>query len=322
MTLEEFFQNLTASTIDGLIRDRQEEHLSLDFKTVSNANLSSGGDKRNFAEILSGFANSAGGVVIWGVATEKNADHQDVAVKRALIPGVAAFVNRLDEATALLVTPPVNGVRNRAIEITGGEGFAATLVPESDSGPHMALAGHDRYFKRAGDRFYRMEHFDIADMFGRRQRPAFGFSYSVQPGSSYGGPEGSRKEVRILITIRNEGRASAVAPYIRFQVPVGFRMNALGPASSQTGAALQFVPEAVQPPAASIIGRSDFIIHPHASVQIAEITKEIRGNEDVPDCTVKYSAAALNSVLVEGSFVVPPIEIASRIERTVRANGR
>lgn len=36
----------------------------------------------------------------------------------------------------------------------------------------MALLGEQRYSKRSGDSFYQMEHFDLEDMFGRRQRPA------------------------------------------------------------------------------------------------------------------------------------------------------
>jgi hypothetical protein len=35
----------------------------------------------------------------------------------------------------------------------------------------MAKLGEDRYYKRSGDSFYRMEHFDLEDMFGRRQKP-------------------------------------------------------------------------------------------------------------------------------------------------------
>ena len=35
----------------------------------------------------------------------------------------------------------------------------------------MAKAGEDRYYKRSGASFYRMEHFDLEDMFGRRLKP-------------------------------------------------------------------------------------------------------------------------------------------------------
>jgi len=46
-----------------------------------------------------------------------------------------------------------------------------TIIPESAAGPHMAKLGEDRYYKRNGSSFIRLEHFDLADMFGRRMRP-------------------------------------------------------------------------------------------------------------------------------------------------------
>ncbi len=35
----------------------------------------------------------------------------------------------------------------------------------------MAKLGEDRYYKRNGQQFLKMEHFDLEDMFGRRQKP-------------------------------------------------------------------------------------------------------------------------------------------------------
>lgn len=134
MTLDELFANLSVEMIDGFVAARQEEHLSLDFKTVGGPELKTSADKKNFAEVLSGFANSAGGIVIWGVATEKDGSGQDVATARKLIPAVAAFVNRLEEATPFSVTPCIAGVRHRAIEVAAGAGFAVTYIPESDAG--------------------------------------------------------------------------------------------------------------------------------------------------------------------------------------------
>jgi hypothetical protein len=43
----------------------------------------------------------------------------------------------------------------------------------------MAKLGEHRYYKRSGDSFYRMEHFDIQDMFGRRKRADLHISCKV-----------------------------------------------------------------------------------------------------------------------------------------------
>jgi hypothetical protein len=89
-----------------------------------------------------------------------------------------------------------------------------TYVPLSDGGPHMAKCGEDRYYRRSGDRFAKMEHFEIADMFGRRPQPVLRVFYRFASGSSGGRPEGNYRELTVFVGLRNEGRGAARAPYL------------------------------------------------------------------------------------------------------------
>jgi hypothetical protein len=171
MDLIETFEQLGANEIGEYIRLGQEEHLRLDFKTVSNASLNKIDDKRNLAKCISGFANSSGGLIVWGVDARKNEQQIDCASTCKEIDPVKLFVSRLNELTGEAVSPIVEGIRHKSIETGSGKGFAVTLVPENDSGPYMAKLGEFRYYKRSGDSFYHMEHFDLEDMFGRRQKP-------------------------------------------------------------------------------------------------------------------------------------------------------
>jgi hypothetical protein len=317
MLLRDYFDQLTLKTIENFVLSRQEEHVSLDFKTVSDAELKKEGDKKHLAESISGFANSAGGLVIWGVGTEKVAG-QDVASKAVPIPNVRHFVTRLDDVTPFVVSPTLDGVTHRAFERSDGSGFAATFVPESDAGPHMALLGHDRFFKRAGDRFYRMAQFDVADMFGRRQRPLLSLDYVLQFGASQW-RDVTRHEIHILLSVTNAGRASAVAPYVRLEVPKIFNIGALGISSIDRAAPLQLVSEAARPRVSSLIGKSDLLIHPKVSFQIAQLSVALRADEPVPGCHVQYATAALNAPLSEGEIIIAASEIASVANRTVEA---
>jgi Putative DNA-binding domain len=171
MNLLEWFNQLDAEAIEEFIRQGQEEHLYLDFKTVSNANLNSADDKKNLAKALSGFANPSGGLIVWGVDARKNARGIDCATGLNEISPIQLFVSRLNTLTGESVSPLVDGIIHKSIIIGGEKGCAVTLVSESQSGPHMAKPGEDRYYKRSGYSFYRMEHFDLEDMFGRRQKP-------------------------------------------------------------------------------------------------------------------------------------------------------
>ena len=179
MNLDEFFESIDLDIIHSFVKEGREEDLQLDFKAVSDSSFKNKDDKRNLAKALSGFANSSGGVVIWGVDARKNEDDIDVACEEKPIEKLKLFISKLNSYTGEFVNPIVDGVQHRAIPTSEktDTGFAASLIPESQSGPHMAKAGEHRYYKRSGDSFYRMEHFDLEDVFGRRPHPKLEFFY-------------------------------------------------------------------------------------------------------------------------------------------------
>jgi hypothetical protein len=201
MDLLETFEQLTLAQIDDYLKREQEEHLQLDFKTIKGANLASADDRRSFAKSLSGFANSAGGIIVWGIDARKNDQGVDCAGATSEIKQLTILLSRLNEFTGQAVSPIVDGVRHKLIERTEDTGFAATLVPESQSAPHMAKLSEDRYYKRAGASFYKMEHFDLEDMFGRRQKPNLEMVLEE-------GPKGDENE-DLIVLLLNQGRAVA-----------------------------------------------------------------------------------------------------------------
>ena len=319
MSVDAFFAALTLETLERFVAEHQEEHLALEFKTLGSSEIKSGSDKRHLAEALSGFANSAGGVVVWGIATQKNAAGQDAADAFVPVSNPALLVNRLAEFTALYVTPFVPGVRHRYFERPDGTGFAATYVPASDAGPHMALVGLDRYFKRGPLGFYAMQHFDIADMFGRRQRPILRLELSEPHlGSSGNG----QSEVRIVVSLINDGRASAVAPFVRVELATPYTVTPVGLASRDQGSVLRLVAEAAHPSAYAFVGTTDFIVHPKMRFQIAAIVGTIRDHDRVPGCSVLYMASALDVAPTEESLLVEPLRVAVALNRIVDGEPR
>jgi predicted HTH transcriptional regulator len=56
-------------------------------------------DKRNLAKCLSGFANSSGGIIVWGVDARKNAQGIDCASAASEIASIRQFLSRLNELT-------------------------------------------------------------------------------------------------------------------------------------------------------------------------------------------------------------------------------
>ena|ERR1051325_5963583 len=69
-----FAQLTTQAALRELVDNKVQESLYLEFKQkkdVSRPELSSS-DASNFSKVLSGFANADGGVLVWGIETDKS----------------------------------------------------------------------------------------------------------------------------------------------------------------------------------------------------------------------------------------------------------
>jgi len=213
MALADDFESVDRATITRWIATRQEEHLTLEFKRVARPDLTDRNDQRNFAIALSGFANADGGLLVWGVGTSRRGSVEGAATEQP-ISDVATFLGRLNEFTGTLASPRVEGVRHRKIDSALCEGFAVSFIPSSDGGPHMAKAGINQYMRRHGDRFLTMEHYEIADMFGRRPRAKLIIEWLPLGG----GMNATERYSRFQLKLKNIGRAAADAPFVSITI--------------------------------------------------------------------------------------------------------
>jgi len=305
---EDLFQSINLESIVRFVEDGQEEHLHLDFKTA-DPRLSRD-DRKNLAEAVSGFANSDGGVIVWGVdARSGGPDGADLARQLKPIDPLSVFMGQVNSMTGEAANPTVDGVKHRPFLVSEEEdrGYAATLIPASDSGPHMAKLGHDRYFKRSGSRFVRMEHFDIEDMFGRRKKPVLRLTRHLRSGSiNSGGGRPSWREVVVIVGIENTGRGSASAPYLHVEVAEPYRAypTPVGPSG------LMPLAEDVGHYSRTLVGRSDFVIHPGVRFDLIRISTPVPDAAgEYPDLQIAFRLAAENFRVVSETLVVPGGEI-------------
>ena len=196
------------SMLDELISDRKAEELFLDFKRSANdgkRHRLHPDDRKNLSKALSGFANSEGGVIIWGVDTQKLPDGVDVAQGKKPITEPQRFVAWLEQAISGRTVPPCPGVRNIVI----GNGFAATLVPKSDLAPHRSTT-YNNYYIRAGSSFVPVTHDTLAGMFGRRPQPKLVHQFFVEPVAL----KAKQARITFKIALNVTGRAIARDLYI------------------------------------------------------------------------------------------------------------
>jgi len=311
MDVRSLFEAIDAVKIDEFITTNKEEDLHLEYKLVIEPGMSRD-DRKNLAKALSGFANSDGGIVIWGVDARPNQDGIDCACQKQEVSSVSLFVSKLNEFTGNIVNPSVDGVLHRKIIVAGDSGFAVTFVPSSDSGPHMAKGGEDRYYKRSGSSFYRMEHFDIEDLFGRRKKPKLSLHTNIIQRGKDSGPGGTFYHCGIVVGIENSGRG--IAKYISLALNVNspYRIGQHG--LDNFGRFGLYRLEPIGPWQIRFIGDTNIYIHPKTIFEITIIERKIReGCPTLEDLKIEYEIIAEDIRAIQEAKIIKGSEILAKI---------
>lgn len=175
---EDIFQKLIyfgEDAIDEFIINQQTEELFLDFKqavsTGKNFTTLHRDDRKNLAKAISGFGNSEGGVIIWGVECSRDLEIGDVAKAKVKVKNVHRFLSWLENAISGCTIPSHNKVRNHIISSDeNGDGFLVTYIPKCDIAPLMTN-GNNTIYIRSGSNNVPAPYAVIAGMFGRRPQP-------------------------------------------------------------------------------------------------------------------------------------------------------
>jgi hypothetical protein len=171
------------AAIETLISESAPEELFLEFKRSADDGQGSclhERDRTHLRKAISGFANSEGGVVVWGIDCSKKADIGDVASAKVPLTNPARFVSWLEGAISGCTVPPVTGVRSISIPISGDLGFVATYIPQSSHAPHQ-MTGESRYMIRAGSNFVPAPHGVVAGLFGKPPHPVVFPNFILKP---------------------------------------------------------------------------------------------------------------------------------------------
>lgn len=203
------FGKLTLRYIRRELLDKEFENNVLECKEKHDAacGTTASDDERNFAKALSGFANTAGGVLLFGVRARKR-DDVDLIESIAPITGLKVFESRLRELESRVVERSVPGVKYRAIRTSRDAGLLAILIPESPWLPHRSRK--DRHFYiRSGGAFTPLDLNLVEDLFFRRQRPKLEFFARRQSVD------------RVILGLRNVGESSAKSPFLVVGLPAG-----------------------------------------------------------------------------------------------------
>lgn len=175
---EDIFQKLVyfgEDAIDEFIINQQTEELFLDFKQAvsSGKNFTTlhRDDRKNLAKAISGFGNSEGGVILWGVECSRDQEVGDVARSKIKVKNVHRFLSWVENAISGCTIPSHNKVRNHIVSVDkNGDGYLATYIPRCEIAPLMTTTNASIYI-RSGSNNVPAPYSVIAGMFGRRPQP-------------------------------------------------------------------------------------------------------------------------------------------------------
>ncbi|HEY4012766.1 MAG TPA: ATP-binding protein [Polyangiaceae bacterium] len=204
--------------VERLCAEHEPESLHLDFKAVAPETDPEKDDyvRDKIARALSGFANLAGGLLVFGIETNGGAKGEpDCAQRVERIANVGRFRAALERLASRIVEPPIAGVDIRHVDDPSipGNGIVAVWVPASIGGPHRATGvkkeTNDKYFMRTTTENIVMPHTTLEDRFSRAAKPSLQLVLLLNGGGvSFG----------LNVRLRNVGRGIATQPAICFRV--------------------------------------------------------------------------------------------------------
>ncbi len=224
---EIFFRSLFTSGADpfamleGLVQSGADENEWREFKGAgwfdgtppqSDAERKARDDKLKaiWSESLSAFANSGGGVLIWGInAPQRN------ATATSLAQNADALGSRLRDLLINAIEPPVLGVDIRAVARPSGmAGFVVCHIPASDFAPHCGSWALGGYYLRGQDSNVRMRPEVLRRMFYPQTSPRLVpvIRLTVERGDN------RCTHTAMRVELRNDGSGSAKSTYLDVKV--------------------------------------------------------------------------------------------------------
>ncbi|MEM9774642.1 MAG: ATP-binding protein [Chloroflexota bacterium] len=182
-----------------------EESLTLDYKSGQALNKDANSNRnKEIAKDISAMANSAGGVIIYGIA-EEDANGRFRPSKLAPVYRSACPRETLEQIISSNIQPRISGIKINPIPLSSGADNVAYVVHVPQSHTVHQVAINKRYYKRFNFESVPMEDFEIRDVLNRQAHP----DVRAWVGMLTSEPAGNAQVWSIPIFVKN--RAIAVA---------------------------------------------------------------------------------------------------------------
>ncbi len=317
--IEDYFskgpEEVNPGDIDDFVNRRLEECITLDYKAIPVFT-----DPEKLSQHISAFANAEGGLLILGVSEKKQElDGGKVAIYPDQVTWGDPSLSKEDLENRLLskVRPKVEGLRIQPIRKSVEDLKVIFLIdiPKSDNPPHMAA--DNRYYQRLNFRKVPMEHYQVADMFGRRLSPDLRLisKWGIQKSGS--GPLGRRFMFKIEFCIKNVGKQMARFPCLTIgklsgyetHPSLGYGNNKDFPQTSKSGSEWE----------RRYAGGFNTVIYQDDNISVVDLNIEFYENEkEFPDLRINIGLFAENFLGRQEKVIIPGNEIKEKFNEALK----
>ena len=170
--LELYNQLSSYARLKELIDNGESEGLHLECKALTEPRLTRD-IQAHLAKALSGFSNTAGGVIIWGISTTKHS-HSGLDILTQIEPtgNCENLQKQIHSRIPTLTNPPVLGFRTKTIKKQKGDsrGIVLVHIPQTQGDPVQSAKDNLFYF-RTGDDFSVAPYEIIKRLFASTETP-------------------------------------------------------------------------------------------------------------------------------------------------------
>lgn len=223
MSATELLDNYKAGGLgylQSLVGKSVETHFQ-DFKLMSTDSAPmQKSDKQNYSEALSGFSNSNGGLIVWGVDCRKDGQGRDVVQRLQAIKNLTGLLSDLNDLQAQSVTP---GSAAEHFPISDGieedTGFIVSYIPPGEIGSAYMASHGQRFMYRSGGSFLPMTQPMVAVKFGKRAPDLLILSWEPSARLSN---DGVVHTIWLKLFMENQGNNTAKYPSFELKTTSSF----------------------------------------------------------------------------------------------------
>ena len=159
--------------IEQLIKDEAEESLNLEFKrsdALESMTIANRAEKvkTDISKDVSSFANSAGGIIIYGIEEDEQPPHKAKAISP--IDPAKCSKERLEQVINSRIQPHIQGLRIDPVPLSGRKVSYLVNIPQSFTA-HQAC--DKKYYKRFNFESVPMEDYEIRQAMNRQMKPRY-----------------------------------------------------------------------------------------------------------------------------------------------------